>query len=138
MSYFILKYTDKLAEGFGGEACGPLIKIRPKYASDDGLLEHEKVHVRQWYFVVIVALVVVALLALLVSTSLLVLVGSTPFVHGLMYRYIRRYRQSCEVEAYKRQIAVGGYISTNFASTALAEKYKLGLSLSQAKSLLMS
>lgn len=43
-------YTDKfIREGFGGVAKGPLIFIRPKYRDDKGILEHEKVHVRQWW-----------------------------------------------------------------------------------------
>ena len=44
MRYFILLYTDELPDKFGGQASGPLIKIRPKYAGDVGLLEHEKTH----------------------------------------------------------------------------------------------
>jgi hypothetical protein len=43
-------YTDRfIPEIFGGYTVGPIILIRPKYIGDRGLLEHEKVHVRQFF-----------------------------------------------------------------------------------------
>lgn len=46
---YSLKYTDDLPEGFAGWASRWYIKIRPMYRDDEGLLEHEKTHVWQFW-----------------------------------------------------------------------------------------
>ena len=133
MKYFLLRHTEKIPAKFGGESCGPLIKIRPKYAADKGLLEHEKVHVRQWYAVLGLGLLLCTLLTLLVSPSLWSLYGLAPFLHQLLYKFVRPYRRWCEVKAYRKQIALGGYISNEFAVTALVDKYDLRLGADEAR-----
>lgn len=137
MRYFFLKYTDNIPAEFGGESYGPLIKLRPKYADDQGLLEHEKVHVRQWYVMTAAALASVGIFALLVSPSLLPLAGLAPACHTLLYKFGRPYRQWCEVRAYRKQIAYGGEASSAFAVTALVEKYDLHLDWQEATALLV-
>lgn len=137
MKYFFLKYTDDVPDEFGGQACGPLIKIRPKYVGDGGLLEHEKVHVRQWYAWLALGLLIGTLLTLLVSPSLWALFGLAPFLHSLLYKFVRPYRRWCEVQAYRKQLATGGYDSNDFAVAALVEKYDLNLSADKAKALLL-
>jgi hypothetical protein len=50
MMLYATFYTDRfIGEGFAGIAKGPFIFIRPKHKGDRGLLEHEKVHVRQYW-----------------------------------------------------------------------------------------
>ena len=137
MNYYWVKYSDEVPEHFGGLASGPLIRIRPKYKGDAGLLEHEKTHVRQWYGVLAIGLLFSTLLMLLVSPSLWPLYGLAPFSHQLLYKFVRPYRRWCEVRAYRKQIAIGGYISNEFAVTALVEKYALGLSVDEARALLI-
>lgn len=136
MKYYLIKHTAKLANGFGGTAQGPLIKVLTKYKGDTGLIEHEKTHVRQWYAAMAIGLLLGALLTLVVSSSLWPLFGLAPVVHPLLYKLVRPYRQWCEVQAYRKQIAIGGYTSNDFAVTALVEKYDLGLSADEAKALL--
>ena len=70
MNYYLVKVTEKIVNGFGGTAQGPIIRILPKYKDDIGLLEHEKVHVRQWYTWLALGLLIGTLLTLLVSPSL--------------------------------------------------------------------
>ena len=70
MNYYLVKVTEKIVNGFGGTAQGPIIRILPKYKDDIGLLEHEKVHVRQWYAWLALGLLIGTLLTLLVSLSL--------------------------------------------------------------------
>ena len=137
MKYYLIKYAKELPNGFGGTAQGPLIKILSKYKDDAGLLEHEKVHVRQWYAVLALVLLMSGLLALLVSPSLWPLCGLALFGHQLLYKLVRPYRRWCEVQAYRKQLATGGYDSTDFAVTALVEKYDLSLSTNEAKALLL-
>lgn len=136
MNYYLVKYTENIANGFGGTAQGPFIKLLPKYQNDVGLIEHEKTHVRQWYVVMAIGLLLCTLLTLIVSPFLWPLHGVAPFLHQLLYKIVRPYRRRCEVQAYRIQIALGGYISDEFAVTALIEKYDLGLSVDEARALL--
>lgn len=137
MNYYLIKYVETLAGGFGGTAQGPLIKLLSKYQNDAGLIEHEKTHVRQWYAAMSIGLLLCTLLTLLVSASLWPLYGLAPFLHQLLYKLVLRYRRWCEVQAYRKQLATGGYDSTDFAVTALVEKYDLNLSTNEAKALLL-
>ena len=137
MKYYLIKNTNKIANGFGGTAQGPLIKILPKYKGDTGLIEHEKTHVRQWYAALAIWLLLCALLSLVVSPVLWPLCGLAPLVHLVLYKLVRPYRQWCEVLAYRKQLATGGYSTVEFAVIALVEKYDLGLSSDQAKALLL-
>lgn len=61
------------------QACtrGPIIFIRPEYRGDRGLLEHEKVHRRQWL--------------------------RTVGLHSLLYLFVEDYRLHAEVEAFREQ-----------------------------------
>ena len=61
------------------QACtrGPIIFIRPEYRGDRGLLEHEKVHRRQWL--------------------------RTLGLHSLLYLFVEDYRLQAEVEAFREQ-----------------------------------
>ena len=136
MKYFIVKYVKELPNGFGGTAQGPLIKMLSKYKGDTGLIEHEKTHVRQWYAALAIWLLLCALLSLVVSPVLWPLCGLAPLVHLVLYKLVRPYRQLCEIQAYRKQLATGGYSTGEFAVIALVEKYDLGLSSDQAKALL--
>ena len=136
MKCFSIKYANKIVNGFGGTAQGPLIKILSKYKDDAGLLEYETTHVRQWYVVLTIGLLLSTLLTLLVSSSFWPLYGLTPVSHQLLYKFFRPYRRWCEVRAYRKQISVGGYTSNEFAITAMLDKYDLQLSADEAKSLL--
>ena len=136
MKYYSLRYTAKISNTFTGTTQGPIIKILPKYKDDIGLLEHEKTHVQQWYFWLAVGLLLGTMLTLLVSPSLWPLFGLAPFLHQLLYKLVRPYRCLCEVQAYRKQIAVGGYLSNDFAVAALVEKYGLKLSANKARALL--
>ena len=90
MNYYLVKVTEKVVNGFGGTAQGPIIKVLPKYKDDIGLLEHEKVHVRQWYAWLALGLMIGTLLTLLVSPSLWPLFGLAPFLHSLLYNSFDR------------------------------------------------
>lgn len=138
MNYYLVKLTEKIVNGFSGAAHGPIIKILPKYKDDYGLLEHEKTHVRQWYAALVTGLLLSMLLTLFLSLSLWPLYGLAPFLHQLLYKFIRPYRRWCEVKAYREQIAIGGYSSNDFAVTMLVEKYDLELSIDEARDLLFN
>ena len=100
MKYYFIKYCKYLSNGFGGSTQGPLIKMLTKYKDDSGLLEHEKVHVRQWYALLALVLSLSALVTLLVSSSLWPLCGLALVSHQLLYKLVRPYRRWTEVKAY--------------------------------------
>ncbi|CAG8864061.1 hypothetical protein [Pseudomonas fluorescens] len=136
MKYYILKYSDDLPEGFGATTQGPFVKVRPKYQDDVGLIEHEKTHVRQWYALMGLGLVIIGALMVLAWPAFWPAGAVAPFLHPLLYKFVRPYRRWCEVGAYRKQVEVGGYVSTEFAVTALAEKYDLDLDPRKASELL--
>lgn len=136
MKYYICNFNDGVASGFGGTAQGPFIKILPKFKNDNGLLEHEKTHVRQWYLLMAVGVLFYLILLLFVSPDLWPVIVLAPCLHPLLYRFVRPYRRWSEVQAYRKQIATGGYNSHDFAVTALVEKYGLRLSVDEARALL--
>ena len=136
VKYYLIKIARYLPNGFGGTAQGPLIKLLPKYQHDVGLLEHEKTHVRQWYAVLGLGLLLCTLLTLLVSIDLWPLYGLSLILHQLIYKLVRPYRRWCEVRAYRKQVKTGSYTNINFAVNALVDKYDLGISIDEAKALL--
>lgn len=138
MKYYLIKLSESLPKGFGGTAQGPLIKLLPKNQHDTGLIEHEKTHVRQWYAVLALGLMVSALLALLLSPTFWIGCAVAPSLHPLLYKFILPYRRWCEVKAYRKQIATGGYASNEFAVMMLVEKYGLGMSVDKARALLFN
>ena len=136
MKYYLIKLSESLPNGFGGTAQGPLIKLLPKNQHDTGLIEHEKTHVRQWYAVLALGLMVSALLALLLSPTFWIGCAVAPSLHPLLYKFISPYRRWCEVKAYRKQFATEVYDGNDFAVTTLVEKYDLNLSADEAKALL--
>ena len=109
MKYYILIYTEKLPEWVGARANGPVIRMRPKYKDDRGILEHEKCHVRQWYM--------------------------TLGLHGVIKKFSKKYALKIEVDAYRIQLKYSPTDLDWFAK-ALSERYGLGISVAEAKALL--
>ena len=84
------------------------IGIRPAYKDDKGLLEHEKVHVKQFW--------------------------RTLGFHGLLYLLSKRYRLNAEVEAFKVQMEYAEDKEAARGSFALrlATNYHLDITVSEA------
>lgn len=103
-------YTDRFVpEKAAGCARGPFIFIRPKYKDDIGLLEHEKVHVRQWY--------------------------RTFGLHSFLYLFSEKYRLKSEVEAYRKQLEYSDDI--DLFAKYISEDYNINISIDEAKKLLL-
>lgn len=96
------------------QACtrGPFIFVRPSSKDDRGLIEHEKIHVRQFWCL--------------------------PIIHSFLYLLSDKYKLKCEVEAYKAQIGCYATDKTKLFAKYLAEKYNLDISLAEAERLLRS
>ena len=90
----------------------PIIFIRPKYKDDKGLIEHEKVHVRQAWRNIF------------------------PPIHTLRYKLDKDYRLKCEVEAYKEQLDHYPDDRSLLFASFIANDYGLNVSVSEALELL--
>lgn len=119
-----IKYSNKVK---GGVAKFFFITINPKYKHDEGLLEHEKLHVKQWYGGVLLGL------PLFFIHPLLALVGIG--FHGLAYKLLRPYRQWAEVSAFKKQLELSPE-HLDFLAKRLAEDYNLSITEAEAKELI--
>jgi hypothetical protein len=75
--------VKKLPKGFGGMVNGFVIRILEKYWEDEGLYQHELLHVKQFFFRGLI-------------------------VHLLRYRFSESYRYDCEVECYRKQLEYSG------------------------------
>jgi hypothetical protein len=101
--------TRLIPRGFDAITLGPVILIRPEYASDVGLIAHERVHVRQW--------------------------RESWGMFWIRYLVSQRWRRDYEVEAYREQLKYSPTCLDLFAGY-LARNYKLGISIDVARSLL--
>ena len=109
MKLSIVVYTDRLIPArFAGYTIGPVILIRPSHRWDRGLLEHERVHVAQFW--------------------------RTLGLCGIGYLLSRQYRLRCEVEAYREQLRWDSspVLASRLFARFLAQKYDLGISEEQA------
>lgn len=108
-------YTERLPEGFGGCANAMIVRIRPKYEGDEGLLQHELTHVKQAY-------------------RLLIL------FHALLYLFCDSYRLRAEVEAYRKQLEYSTYKAFDAGLFAgfICDRYALlGISSKSVENMLM-
>ncbi|KWR89746.1 hypothetical protein [Cupriavidus sp. IDO] len=97
-----------IPRGFDGFTPGPVILVRP--GASDALIEHEKVHVRQFWR----------------SWGLM----------GVLYLASRRWRLRYEVEAYREQLRHSAPDAAHGLARVLARKYRLKISESEAYRLL--
>ena len=106
-------YTNKfIPKNSAGCAYFCFIFIRPEYKDDFGLYYHELTHVEQFY--------------------------KLPFLHGLLYRFNKKYRLKSEVEAYKKQLKYYDVSNIDLFANYIANDYNLDITIDEAKKLLMS
>jgi len=110
----IISYTDDMSEDFAGITKRFIIKIRLKNRNDNGLLQHELVHVKQWY--------------------------RTFMLHSLLYNLSKKYRLNSEIEAYIVQLKVnkeeGKEDYIDFYAKRITEIYNLSLTTFEVKEIL--
>lgn len=113
----LISYTDKDLNGFAGKAYGPYIRIKNHYKKDEGLLQHELVHAKQFY--------------------------RTFMIHGILYYFISSYRLKSEIEAYQVQLKYTSedrkdYVAGVFANF-VATRYKLkNINIEEVKKLILN
>ncbi len=104
---YVLFYFPDNGEWFAGRAYGPVVKIKRKYKDDKGLLWHEEEHVRQFY--------------------------KTLGLHGLLYKFVRRYRAWAEATAYARQVEGGADLARMALAMSKPENYDLEMTQAEAR-----
>ena len=98
-------YTDLMPLRFSGYTLGPIVLIRPRCRDDQGLLQHELVHVRQFW--------------------------RTFGLFGIAYWLSKSRRFEYEVEAYREQLKYSPGRQALFARF-LANNYDLNITEPQA------
>lgn len=102
----VVFYTDWFVRDWAaGLAFGPIIFIRPRAKEDEGLLQHELVHARQFW--------------------------RTFGLHGILYLACKKYRYNAEVEAYCESIKYSPWAIERFAHF-IATKYRLNVTKEEA------
>jgi hypothetical protein len=100
-------YTDRfIPKRYEAYTVGPLVLIRPRQLGNRGLLEHELVHVRQFW--------------------------RTLGLCGIRRLLSRRYRMACEVEAYREQMRHNAQMRAPEFARYLAENYGLQITYERA------
>lgn len=149
----LLIVTDAMPAGVAGDARGPVVRIHPDMwtRGDEGLLQHELEHVRQFYRMWILSTIVNAPLAgwlalhfaspLSPLQAALAVGISCLAMHPLLYLRSRTYRELAEVDAYRVQMRYpdgkGGQLSLDDAAARLAgPRYGLGITAVEAGELL--
>ena len=100
-----VNYSDKgMAEWQGGYAKGPYIQLREKYRTDEGILQHELTHVKQFYSTILIGLLI-ALVCYLIGFEFIasLMIGGSFGIHAFLYLFVQKYRLWCEVSAYRVQ-----------------------------------
>jgi hypothetical protein len=104
-------YTDCVIPArFAGTTSGPFVFIRPEFKNDIGLLNHELVHVKQFW--------------------------KNPLM-SLLYQFSKTYRLRYEAEAYKTQLEYAPGRLDLFAGF-LVSNYNLQITLDQARQAILS
>lgn len=87
-------------------ARGPFIFIKPEFKGDKGLLEHEKVHRRQWL--------------------------RTLGLHSLLYLFVPEYRLAAELEAFAEQAKHYSDDRMPRFAELLAMNYRIDITVAEA------
>ncbi|CCO46709.1 conserved hypothetical protein [Vibrio nigripulchritudo SOn1] len=142
--WYHVRYSNKMPAWQQGNSRLFIITLRPETIGDQGVLAHEKCHVKQWWcwFIplflfgwTIMYTLGHTMIGLIASSAIL---GGSTAIHPILYRLIRRYRLWCEVEAYKAQIKFGSYPNNDFAVRALLNpNYDLKLTYERARYLVL-
>lgn len=107
LPYFI-RYKE-IEKPTVGKAWLIFITISPSHKNDKGLLAHEIEHVKQFY--------------------------RLPLIHGLLYRFNKKYRLYAEVGAYKVQLKYSN--TPDLFAKFISERYDLNISKKEVLILLL-
>ena len=137
--------TDDMDQNTGAYALQSKIYVRPKYIikRDEGIINHELVHVRQFYRPIIIAM--------LLSVPMLLIPFFWPFIMLILFvgykthtwlltssRTRNWYVLRCEVEAYRKQLQYYSNDRSELFAKFISAGYGLNISQEDALKLLTS
>jgi hypothetical protein len=129
-------YTDNLPSNLVGCTNAFVIRIRSNCKDDVGVYNHEYMHVKQWYKVLITWLIFSTLLVIgtydTLGYSLVPLIFVGFGLHGVLYKFVRSYRLEAEAQAYAEQVKAGADLDV-MANSLAGDYYKLDITHEQAK-----
>ena len=131
MRYYKLKYVSN-SRDWDSKSYMWKIEVQKDKKGEIGILEHEKFHVRQWWYTMLVVIALSVILGGLCSPLWLGLILASPLAHKLLYS-IRIYRKMSEISAYRIQLDKGRYADPQFAVNALTTKHDLRMSERDAR-----
>lgn len=143
-------YTDNLPENVGGRTNSFVIRILKSLKDDKGIHEHELVHVKQFWFFVLIGLVLSVFFYFVNIPELLnrqiyktlkefwflpaVLSLS---VHSLLYLIFSKYKLLAEVAAYKEQLKYYKDDRSILFAEFISKRYGLKITTEEAHKLLL-
>jgi hypothetical protein len=137
----IIKTNLFIPKRFDAICLGPVILIRPEYANDKGLIEHEKTHTKQWVlssyasFILIISILSLAIEILDLNRCLYLCSLISMFVHPILYKLNKNYRFESELEAHQVQyLCDPGCLET--IAKNFKDDYGFKMSLMRAKNLI--
>jgi len=120
------------------------IYINNKYKDDQGIINHELMHVKQFYRMSLLSLwgVVIYLMGGLMTPLVIGVIGFC--AHTILYRFSESYRYVAEVEAFKVQLKSYDRSEMDYDATVrklvyiLVTRYNVDVSLAQAREDILS
>ena len=142
MRYPLTFYVDSLPPDVGGCANGPVIRILKKYRdrNDEGIYQHELLHVKQWFAVSVFSGLALFFLGMAltgifeIDMFAMALLGLG--VHSILSKFVPEYRLAIEVEAYKRQLRYYDDDRSELFAGFIAARYNLNITKENALKLL--
>jgi hypothetical protein len=133
---YLAFYSDDVPSNMAGKANGPIISIHTRFKGDKGTLMHEREHVKQWWFWVLLSGIAAAWLFYTGEPYWFFAFLPGIGAHSLLYAMVAPYRQWCEVQAYKVQASYGSPDALPFYANALVVMYNLDITHEKALKLL--
>jgi hypothetical protein len=143
-------YTERIPHPLGGGHAGgrgavpwyaPVVLLHPSSRGDEGALQHELEHVRQWWTAYFMAGGVLVLNACVLRPLLGEHFWQATFIglwlswvaHPLLYLGSRTYRLWCELCAYKAQLRYPGLSLSAAAEMLASPRYRLDIDFKEAR-----
>lgn len=127
-------YKAKLSGNTIGFAKGPVVVILEAYKGNEAILQHELTHVKQWAALSLLGLLWAAGCYHLGYQQYAIFGLYSLALHNVLYTVVPAYKQWAEVQAYRKQISLGG--SLDACALSLSQDYRLPLSFTKARELL--
>lgn len=128
---YYLKVTDEVTHA-DSKLCR--IRINPKYKNNAGLIAHEEMHIKQWYWCMF-PMLILCVIAWFCGYQHIGFYGAIAavFLKGLLYTFVPMVRLAFEVQAYRKQLIIVGPQYLESFAKAITNDYDLNITLDEAR-----